>query len=655
VALPAKKKPRSQGHFREVFWVKMNNSSSVNTSEGVWVKDVDITLEENEKPERRTCIWSAIHKSQRAMDMDDSAKFDTKPTQGASCPIKDVLNLSENDVVSGDMKLTAYELQYALRSMGTLVPTDEIVSLFTRARDTELNDSGSHQDLNGCFYSMSIERMSKQLNTDTTFKRGFTYQVYKNLASNINAVLDSLYIVAGALYVIATPINNQNMYLVANMIFLLNSAKFLIIFPLNELRARVQSDIEILKFKEAILINSAMNAIENPLEIDSKLCISKKSKSWNIFQYIENEIFQGDPNKVLTKRDLEMLLLRELGVTYSGRVLSDLLSAMDEDKTMTISAVEFNHFLLSNHEKEDNEASIYIAILRHIWSVFEMLVTDLNYIMTVLFFLGAFLYIFEHFYILPTLGGARLANWLFLVGCFAFTAIDYDRIRDGFDEREKAKKMMIRCVKYTSYYNRNSDVWKAYNSGVGLNIESFQRLLQEASISMSEGEIEAMFHKIDADGSGFLSSYELNTHLKKIEYRRFAIALLCAQDGWFLSNCTWWIGTIIFVVSDYVLEDPRTLLLLSIFGSLGFLIGGIGFCRALYVGEVSTLSNKVKLVEQIKNLLLISSYRRQISKLSSVDTDKRKSSTTTLRQLVGNLDGTVGLKQLKKIIFVEDV
>jgi len=290
-------------------------------------QNLDITLEENETTDRRACIWSAIHKSKLALDVDDGAK---------NCF---VLNLSENFVISTNMKLTAYELQYALRSMGTLIPTDEIVSLFIRGRDTELNDGGSHQDLDGCFYSMSIERIRKQLNTDTTFKRGFTYQVYKNLSSNITAVINSLYIVAGMIYVIAGQMYYRdiqletcyNLYLVASIIYLLNSGKFLIDFPLNELRARVQSEIKILEFKQAILLNAASYGTVNRTKSDSK--------NLHLLQYIENNIFQGDPHKVLTMRDLEMLLLRELGVMYSGRVLSDILSAMDEDHASVKSLV----------------------------------------------------------------------------------------------------------------------------------------------------------------------------------------------------------------------------------------------------------------------------------------------------------------------------
>ena len=190
------------------------------------------------------------------------------------------------------------------------------------------------------------------------------------------------------------------------------------------------------------------------------------------------------------------------------------------------------------------------------WSVFEMTVTSFSYYMTLFFFLGSFLNLIENILsrfdvdllaILVNADVPLLSTWFFLVGTFAFTIFDYNRLRDVFDEKEKAKKMVGKCVKYASYYHRNSKIWIQYNSEKGLDTNNFQRLLQEASISMSESEVNDLFSEIDVDGSKTLPKNEIEQYLEKEQHRWFAISWMCLRDVGFWANSLWWIGSIFYL------------------------------------------------------------------------------------------------------------
>ena len=263
-------------------------------------------------------------------------------TRDVTSSLKSALKLSTSTRLSRDTKLTAFQLQYFLRAMGVLIPTEDITSLFTQARTMEVDGKGSHPDLDGCYYSISIEILIDILEQETRFKRGFQfkYQVLKNIFTHFNSALAHLYIIAGVLLIVGsltcsngmiTPVHCKNLYLTVSLMYIINFGKHLIDFPLNEYRARVQSETMIHKFKESILNNIVAPAISASAQAQSKGEVSLEMESRNLFQYIENSIFLGDQHKMLTERDLEMLLLRELGMLYNPRALSDLVSSMDED------------------------------------------------------------------------------------------------------------------------------------------------------------------------------------------------------------------------------------------------------------------------------------------------------------------------------------
>ena len=74
---------------------------------------------------------------------------------------------------------------------------------------------------------------------------------------------------------------------------------------------------------------------------NTRLSMSFNVLSPNFIQllaYIEEELYERNPQNVLTKRDLEMLLLRELGGLYTQRVLNDVLTTI-VDKNNVSSAV----------------------------------------------------------------------------------------------------------------------------------------------------------------------------------------------------------------------------------------------------------------------------------------------------------------------------
>lgn len=69
------------------------------------------------------------------------------------------------------------------------------------------------------------------------------------------------------------------------------------------------------------------------LNVDKSSCSSRSSFIQELLTYIGEMIYNRNPQVVvLTKRDLEILLLKELGDSFNSRVLDDIMSIVDNDK-----------------------------------------------------------------------------------------------------------------------------------------------------------------------------------------------------------------------------------------------------------------------------------------------------------------------------------
>ena len=251
-----------------------------------------------------------------------------------------------HEQLSIDTKLSAFQLQNILQATGILIPTDVIIPLYARANVNKNKRNGDAIHTDDCSGELSIADMSHFLKETVGEKKDFTFKVLKNLAMDINFWLPLLYFVAGVLLVInsfaggsiPSPIRS-NMSLTVSIFYYINSGRFIFGFPFNEWRAQVKSEDSALQFKEAMLMKAI--TYEQSKTHNTRLSMSFNVLSPNFIQllaYIEEELYERNPQNVLTKRDLEMLLLRELGGSYTQRVFVYVLTTI-VDKNNVSSAV----------------------------------------------------------------------------------------------------------------------------------------------------------------------------------------------------------------------------------------------------------------------------------------------------------------------------
>ena len=217
----------------------------------------------------------------------------------------------------------------------------------------------------------------------------------------------------------------------------------------------------------------------------------------------------------------------------------------------TISPGELHHFLASN--KLHYGPSRRCNFLPRLHSVLMITVTDFLWIFSLSFFLGSFVSALNNVVtrfgkdLTPILGSTSpgfVVAWLSLFGTIAFTQIAYEWSSDSFDLKEQAKVVLGSCVRYDSYYNRDSEIWVRYNQNNGLDKESLSRLLEEAYIILSEGELNALFKEIDHDGNGVLCKDEIEAYLADEKHRQIAILRMCLRSPYFWSNFIWFLGSI---------------------------------------------------------------------------------------------------------------
>ena len=75
------------------------------------------------------------------------------------------------------------------------------------------------------------------------------------------------------------------------------------------------------------------NKATRPSALNVDKSFSSQSSFIQLLTYIEEKIYNRNPQVVvLTKRDLENLLLKELGNSFNSRVLDAIMSIVDKDK-----------------------------------------------------------------------------------------------------------------------------------------------------------------------------------------------------------------------------------------------------------------------------------------------------------------------------------
>jgi hypothetical protein len=230
-----------------------------------------------------------------------------------------------------DTKLNVFQFQNVLQAMGVLVPSDVVISLFAKAAKKGEDSS-----------VLSIPQLSvflnKSLCMDEDSKRGVA--LLKNLEALKNLGIDGFYwdtmlwVIAGTLLVLSSFTNGiiadsirRNMNLVASTCYIITGGKFVSRFPIKEWNARVNSEQLTMKFKDAMMKNA-----EEYTKAKEEASTSATVLTFvQLLTYIEQQIYGGKLKSYLTKRDFEMLLLKELRDSYDSRALNDIMAIVDTD------------------------------------------------------------------------------------------------------------------------------------------------------------------------------------------------------------------------------------------------------------------------------------------------------------------------------------
>ena len=555
----------------------------------------------------------------------------------------DSANLAQTLSYTEKTELDQFQLQTFLLERDVLIPVDTVQYLYAEARSaaaaaaahkqrrrrsSQVGSSSSDfslitiRDLNN-YLSKLVGSMSDDSDDDSTNP---SIIAMKHLARNINFWLAFLYVIAGVLLMIVSFYINDvgdndnsvisektsssrlhlraDLYLCVSICYIVNSAKFIFEYPIKEWKAQKRNWEMMLDFKKKLLIQAAK------CEYDAETCGGvlladddgiKDEENAKLATFIANHIFMEHSNTsctckctctctrsltALTKKDLELLLLKEIGSPCDSRLINNIFTSMDINDDGTISAEEFHYFVAGTRmDMDDASASLKsklrsqsCSILGLACSVFWTTITDLNWQMTSCFALGSltsFLHNAMARYsvglvdldrILGDTSPGIVTAYFFLVGSTGYAYLAYGQSRDSFDIHKRARRVMGSSVRYSNYYNRTSrsnrhdekiDLCerslKKYN---GLDKKSLYRLLEERNVIISEDKFNSLFCRISGERNDLVTNTDINVYCGKYEssIRQLSIIGTCFRSFKFWASFSWFVGSMAYLFAAYYTE-----------------------------------------------------------------------------------------------------
>lgn len=311
---------------------------------------------------------------------------------------------------------------------------------------------------------------------------------------------------------------------------------------------------------------------------------------------------------------MELLLLSELGTSYTSHLLDFAIQLAGQNNSANISPMELHHFISSNNgEFNANTARRYQTRL---WGVTNTLFS-LSYILCCFFFAAAVVNLFKwsrHYKadddkdgalsdaeFLSASGFDKIPYWLYNVGTLGFSEMAYEVIRDLAVEKQRAKALLQSCIRYSQYYNQDDPVWQNYNEQHYLDAKSIYHLLEEADVLLTESEANDLAMEIDKDGNGKIEQEEFEAYFDDIKSSNIA---LCLKDFNFMSNLTWFIGAVGYTF--YAYYDKK---IGDIIGAIGYFCGGVAYCAMFYSSSRRNFNTQLKLKNATNSLIRTYSRR----------------------------------------------
>lgn len=147
---------------------------------------------------------------------------------------------------------------------------------------------------------------------------------------------------------------------------------------------------------------------------------------------------------------------------------------------------------------------------------------------------------------------SALIKWLYVVGTMGFSELAYERIRDAYDMKDRAKTLLDDCLQYAQFYNRDMDVWKEFNRNKCIDASAFPKLLEKSDVLLTTSEVATLIRDINVNGDSTITKEEIQRYLDTGKsHRSVRILFNCLQNFGFMANLTWFIGAIGYATAYY--------------------------------------------------------------------------------------------------------
>ncbi len=507
-------------------------------------------------------------------------------------------------------KLDAFRLQKMLRSSGIFIPSDEVISLYFRAKKYYLNGISGDSPF-------SITELSSFLEKSAGDGTDFMLRLVKILVLDVDLRIKSLFFWAGVLLIINSfgteriPLDiRRYLSLSVSVFYYINSGRYILTYFYHEWIAQAHSEECTIRFREALCKRALSTGDCKPVQTNGistdDFKVWQKPTMSQLLTFIKEQIYEPNPSNILTRRDFEMLLLEELGNSYTPRVLKDIIPIIDKNRSGSISCAELHYFLVS----ETSSAHC----LQRAWMVFWGTIAEPDWIHTCCFFSGSVLQFFSTLskvletnlsFLFGIVNPDLVVMVLFVIGCNGFLRSEYEIRRDEFNDQARAKDILVTHIRYGSQYSDTSGTIRKNMSSDdnSMNQIALTRLLDESNLHLSERKLEKLFHDIDMSVDGVISSEEIEMFApNEGKSKQVAIIYKLLKSISFWSNFTWLIGSYAYIVSIYPPVEI-TGLNCYIIGSFSYWLGGVCLCGSIGECTAARLRNMVKLNNALATII----------------------------------------------------
>ena len=454
------------------------------------------------------------------------------------------------DEVQRNGKLELFELHCALLSTNTLLPPDVITSFFENVKDKDGFVSMEKLDklrTNLCWYYESF---------DDSPETGIHKQIvlWKAMVIDVEFWIILIYTLAGILLIVTTfPIGSSlpdnvtlNMSLLASTCYAICSSRSVFTFPFRKWTVQKKT-IEISKsFKEKIKLSAAKRYTydNRPLETEG-------DKYGHLMMYIKESTMLNDKvTERLGKRDLDLLLLKELRQIISPEIFGNIWKSMKKDNRSTFEGSELHSYIM----REDDESNKV-----HILSIAKKTLSNVSWWMSLSFLSGSVLSFTKKIlplankeldYVFGTIPTPIMINFLFLVGTLVFTMSTYERKKLSFEMKEKARTIL---ETFADAPQENENEFVINEKKTKLDKTKLNTYLTRRSIALPEKDINLLFDNMDSEKAGVVGKNDIEEYVQKylVRFKFLSILLLCLKSFEFWSNLVWFFGSLAYIIAAY--------------------------------------------------------------------------------------------------------